>query len=232
MTVNYFYWSLTRLVQFFILPLYGRVTVVGVERVPRRGPLIVVSNHLNDADPGIIATRMPRRIVFMTKVELFRIPVLGTMLRLYGAFPVRRGEADLSALRKSKEALRDGLALGLFPEGTRSGERATLGKAWPGAALIALRGRVPILPVGITGSQHMGMPGMFLRVFHRYDITLKIGEPFFLEQPARIDTHAAEEGIEIIMEKIAALLPEEYRGYYGDKAREGRALTGQPAPEK
>jgi 1-acyl-sn-glycerol-3-phosphate acyltransferase len=160
--------------------------------VPPEG-LLVVSNHLNDADPGILSTRFPRRLVFMTKVELFRIPGLAQFLRSYGAFPVRRGEADLSSLRRSNETLKAGLALVLFPEGTRAAERASLGKAWPGAGLVALRNQVTILPVAITGSQDMGMPGLFLRVFRRRRITLTIGR-FFRLSPARINTRGPEAG--------------------------------------
>ena len=225
-----FYRLVTEYVHYFLLPLYAKVTVKGVENLPRKGPVIIVSNHLNDADPGVLATRSPRRRVYMTKVELFRVPVLKTFLKWYGAFPVRRGEADLSALRRSNETLKAGLALVLFPEGTRSAGDARLGKAWPGAALIALRNRVPMVPAAITGTQYMALPGMFLRPFRRYDVTLTFGEPFFLPQPARVDTAAAEAGTAVIMEKIAALLPAGYRGYYGEKADDKETLAAPPAP--
>ncbi len=218
MIVSAFYWLVTHTVRLFVMPLYATIQVRGVENVPRTGPLLLASNHLNDADPGVLSTRMPRRLVFMTKVELFRVPVLAQFLRLYGAFPVRRGEADLSAIRLSNETLKAGLALVLFPEGTRAGQRGSLGQAWPGAGLIALRNRVPILPCAITGSQDMGMPGMFLRVLRRRRITLNIGEAFYLDQPARINTESSTAGAELIMRRIAALLPEDYRGYYGDGA--------------
>jgi 1-acyl-sn-glycerol-3-phosphate acyltransferase len=223
-----FYWFVTRVVQFIILPLYARVEVRGVEKVPLKGPLIVASNHLNDADPGILSSRIPRRLVFMAKVELFHIPVIKWILRGYGAFPVRRGEADLSSLRRSSQTLKEGLALVLFPEGTRAGARATLGEAWPGAGLLALRQRVPVLPVAITGSQHMAMPWMFVRVCRRYRVTLTIGEPFFLPPVERVNADAARQATDVIMRKIAALLPEEYRGYYGDEAARVPAAQEEP----
>lgn len=219
MTVAAFYWLVTTFVHYFLLPLYAGVKVSGLDNVPRGGPVIICSNHLNDADPGILATRLPRRLVFMTKVELFRVPGLAQFLHLYGAFPVRRGEADLSALRRSNGALNDGLALVLFPEGTRAGSRANLGQAWPGAALIALRNRVPIVPAAITGSQDMAMPMMFLRALRRRRVTLTVGEPFYLDIPDRVNSAAVAAGTEAIMTKIAALLPPEYRGYYGNEAR-------------
>jgi 1-acyl-sn-glycerol-3-phosphate acyltransferase len=228
--VAWFYWLVTRVVYVFVMPLYAGITVRGIENVPRSGALLVASNHLNDADPGVLATRIPRRLVFMAKSELFGIPVLAQMLRLYGAFPVRRREADLSALRRSHETLRAGLALVLFPEGTRSGKEARLGRAWPGAGLIALRDDVPILPCAITGSQDMGMPKMFLRVFRRRRVTLTIGVPFRLEPVARVNTEASAAGADVIMRRIAELLPPEYRGYYGEEAGAG-SRTETPAPE-
>jgi 1-acyl-sn-glycerol-3-phosphate acyltransferase len=211
----FFYWLVTYAVRFFVMPLYATIDAKGLENIPRTGPLLIASNHLNDADPGVLATRFPRRIIFMTKAELFKVPVLSRFLKWYGAFPVRRGEADLSSLRRSNETLKAGLALVLFPEGTRSALRASLGQAWPGAGLIALRNDVPILPCAITGSQDMGMPGMFLRVFRRRHITLTVGKPFHLEQPARVNAETSKAGAEAVMRRIAELLPEGYRGYYG-----------------
>jgi 1-acyl-sn-glycerol-3-phosphate acyltransferase len=212
-----FYWLTTHLVHYFLLPIYAHERVTGLENIPRHGPLIIASNHLNDTDPGVLCTRIPRRLVFMTKDELFHVPGLAQFLTLYGAFPVRRHEADLAALRRCNETLKRGLALVLFPEGTRAGMRASLGQAWAGTALIALRNNVPILPVAITGSQDLALPRMFIRPFRFRHLTLTIGKPFLLEQPERLNAAAAEAGTAVIMAKIAALLPPEYRGYYGSE---------------
>lgn len=214
--------------RYLILPWYATYEVRGAEHVPLEGPLIVASNHLNDADPGVLVWGIPRRLVFMTKAELFKIPVLKQFLEAFGAFPVRRGEADLGALRSAAEVLKDGNALVIFPEGTRSGERAQLLPAHPGTALLALRAGVPILPCAITGSQHMGMPRMFLRPFRRWRIVLTIGEPFSLSKPARLNGEAAAEGTRQIMARIAALLPESYRGYYGSEP--GEIAAESPLP--
>jgi 1-acyl-sn-glycerol-3-phosphate acyltransferase len=121
--------------------------------------------------------------------------------------------------------LKDGNALVIYPEGTRSGAEAKMRRAHPGTALVAQRASVPILPCAITGSQHMGLPKMFLTPFRRWKVVLTIGEPFVLPKPARLNAEAAAEGTQMIMERIAALLPEEYRGYYGS----GRAAE-EPAP--
>ncbi len=201
--------------RYLMLPLYGSIEVKGAENIPSSGPLVVAANHLNDADPGVLTWSIPRGLVFMTKAELFKVPGLKQFLEAFGAFPVRRGEADLGALRAASEILKRGDALVIFPEGTRSGGSARMRKAHSGTALIALRGNYPILPCAITGSQHMGMPLMFLKPFRRWRITLTIGEPFVLPKPERLNGEAAAAGTQVIMEKIASLLPESYRGYYG-----------------
>jgi 1-acyl-sn-glycerol-3-phosphate acyltransferase len=198
-----------------LLPVYTRITVTGIENLPMTGPLVIASNHLNDADPGILCTRIRRPIAFMAKIELFRVPVLAQFLRGFGAFPVKRGEADLSALRNANLALEKGLAVCIFPEGTREGAGEQLAEGWPGAALIALRAGVPVLPVAIHGSGKLGIPKMFLRVHRREQVTLAIGKPFTLPKPERLNASAAQDGIRQVMERIAALLPEANRGYYG-----------------
>jgi 1-acyl-sn-glycerol-3-phosphate acyltransferase len=212
--VPFVYWLATNVTKVVLLPIYTRVSVTGVENVPAEGPLIIASNHLNDADPGIICTRIPRRIVYMAKVELFRVPGLAQFMRAFGAFPVRRNEADLSALRLAHESLKAGQALCIFPEGTRGGPPEKLRQGWPGAGLIALRNDAPVLPIAITGSGRLGIPFMFLRFYKRYRVTLTIGEPFYLPKPDRINAESSAESTRIIMEKVAALLPPENRGYY------------------
>ncbi|HLF71531.1 MAG TPA: lysophospholipid acyltransferase family protein [Dehalococcoidia bacterium] len=209
------YWGATWFSKFVLLPPYCSIRVTGLENVPREGAIVIASNHLNDADPGVICTRFPRHVVYMAKDELFRVPLLGWFLRSIGSFPVRRNEADLTALRKANEALAQGLAVCIFPEGTRSAGGAALLEGWPGAALIALRNDTPVLPIAITGSQRLSLPLMFLRPYRRDKVTLTIGKPFHLPKPARVNAESAKEGTRIIMEHIAALLPESYRGYYG-----------------
>ena len=220
------YWLATWVVWYLMLPFYAKVRIKGLENVPKTGPLIIASNHLNDADPGIICGGLPRRVAYMAKVELFKVPGLSHFLRAFGAFPVRRGEADLTALRRSTEVLKQGLALVIFPEGTRGAPEAKLREAWPGAGLLALRNDAPILPVAITGSQKLYLPKMFLRPFRRADVTFTIGEPFYLPKPDRINAQSAADGTRVIMEHIAALLPESYRGFYAGALADEDSSSG------
>jgi len=207
-------WKLRHL----IVPLYARVAVTGLDNVPRDGPLVIACNHLNDADGALLMACLPRTIAFMAKAELFAVPLLGRLLRALGAIPVRRNEADLSALRHANAALHRGLALGIFPEGRSTTHEASLSEAWPGAALVALRADAPVLPVAITGAQRLQLPFFPPPLFHRHQVTLTIGEPFHLAKPSRLNSEAAAAGTASIMLRIAALLPPAYRGYYGDDA--------------
>jgi 1-acyl-sn-glycerol-3-phosphate acyltransferase len=164
----------------------------------------------------------------LAKQELFKYPGLRHFLNGYGAVPVRRGEADLTALRKANELLEEGYAVCIFPEGTSSKEKAQLKEAFAGAGLIALRSGIPVLPMAITGSQRLGLPQMFLRLpFPRQHVTITYGKPFVPKKPARINGEAAKAATQEIMERIAALLPPEYRGYYGDAPS---ADAAEPAP--
>jgi len=215
------------LTKHVLVPPCASVTVQGLDNLPLSGPLIIATNHLGDSDPGILGSSIPRRIVFLAKIELFKVPIFKQFMIGYGAIPVHRNQADLTALRAAAEALEQGLALGVFPEGTASEERAQMREAWPGVGLLALRNHVPVLPIAITGSQRLGVPKMFLhpRPFNRDRVLIRIGEPFLLPKPDMLNAEAARAATRTIMERIAALLPESYRGYYG-------SAVEAPAAEK
>jgi 1-acyl-sn-glycerol-3-phosphate acyltransferase len=213
--VPFFYltgWLVVRL----IMAIYARIEVIGAENVPRRGGLIIVSNHLNNADPGMVGAFLHRRVTYMAKDEMFQWPLFGGYIRLIGAFPVRRFEGDLKALRQAVQVVRRGQALVMFPEGTRSTTGA-MTRGHPGTSMVALRAGAPILPVAITGSEVVRLPSAFLRPFRRTKIRMVVGQPFFLPSVRRPRADDIERCTDIIMGHIADLLPPQYRGYYQDK---------------
>jgi 1-acyl-sn-glycerol-3-phosphate acyltransferase len=221
------YWANIRSWVQLIIVLASSRDVKGRENVPRKGPLILTSNHLNLADPPILTYTTPRRIRWMAKRELFDIPIAGLFYRAFGCLPVRRFEADLQALRKSQELLRRGEVLGMFPEGTRSRTRG-LTTAEPGTALLALRTGAPVLPVAIWGTEGIKLP----RNLFKYNrIHVRYGEPFTLPQVKRITRAEVQAGTDAIMKAIAALLPPEYRGVYGD-GPEGQPKEPLSVPAK
>ncbi|PFG74107.1 lysophospholipid acyltransferase family protein [Tepidiforma thermophila] len=204
-----FYWACTYLLRG-ALWLVVRWEVRGREHVPMEGGLIVVSNHLNNADPPIVGAGVAkRRIRWMAKVELFRYP-FGVIPRLWGAFPVRRFEADLGAMLTAERILRQGGVLGMFPEGTRS-KTGYFGTLHPGTALIALRTGAPVLPCAVTGTEKLRNPLVLLR---RPRFTVTIGEPIRVEAVKRPTEEQVSALTERIAEAIRSLLPPGYRGPY------------------
>ncbi len=189
--------------------------VVGKEHVPPGGPLVVACNHLNNADPPAVALAIPRLPTFMAKREMIGWPILGPAFRAFGAFPVRRFEADLAALRAAAEVVNSGAMLVMFPEGTRS-RTGGLTRGHPGTALIALRTGAPVLPVAITGTESIHWPWLFIKPLSVRHVKLTIGEPFRLPPVERANSEAAAQATDLIMRRIAALLPPQYRGVYAD----------------
>jgi 1-acyl-sn-glycerol-3-phosphate acyltransferase len=195
--------------------LFTRLQVKGKKDVPPKGALLVVANHLNFNDPPLLGAMLGRQVVFMAKEELFRSRPLAWFLNSLGAFPVHRGRLDRKAIRQSGKVLAEGKALVMFPEATRS-PKAQLQRAFPGSALIVSRQAVPVLPVGIYGTERLKGPWLF----RRPRITVNIGQPFSLPKAgSRLTKDELAEHTDIIMRRIAELLPPEYRGVYGGKAK-------------
>ena len=206
------FYRFAKLVIGLILLVWTRKQVVGLKNVPRRGPVILASNHVSLLDAGLLPVVVPRRIVYMGKIELFRTPIIGPLYKLAGFIPVRRFEGDLTALRKAEEILRQNQVLGMFPEGTRS-RKPGLGKGQPGTAMIGLRSGAPIVPVAVTGTEGVAVPRSFFRITR---VRVVFGKPFELPKDRRLKTELVEQCTERIMKEIALLLPEEYRGVYAE----------------
>jgi 1-acyl-sn-glycerol-3-phosphate acyltransferase len=191
--------------------LCARFKVRGRENVPVQGPLLVISNHINLADPPLIAISLRRITIIMAKEELFHSRFSGYFVSRFGSFPVHRGQMDREALRQADQVLARGWALVMFPEGTRSPE-AKLQPAFPGVALLAIRSGAPILPVGISGSENIKGAIWWLR---RPRITVNIGTPFHLPPiNGRVSREELIRHTDLMMRRIAELLPAEYRGDY------------------
>lgn len=200
----------------FLFTIYIRkFEVVGREHVPLEGPLVLASNHVNNVDPPAITLAVPRFPMFMAKQEMTTWPILGPAIRMFGSFPVRRGGADLSAIRAASDVVNEGNMVVMFPEGTRS-RTGGLTKGHPGTALIALRTGAPILPVAVTGTETIAWPWLFIKPLSIKHVKVTIGEPFRLPPVERIDSDAAAAATGVIMRRIAALLPPQQRGVYAD----------------
>lgn len=193
--------------------------VIGRERVPPEGPLLIVANHLSYLEPPLLAAIIPRRITFLAGYELYELPWLAPILRAMGALPVRRGGMrDLEALRAAVTLLRRGEAVALFPEGGISTSPG-LARAKPGLSLLAQRSGAPILPIGISGTDRLHRIAPFLTArWRKPRVRVQIGPPFTPDfGTARPDHQAIADDV---MDRIAALLPARYRGEYRDGRRQ------------
>jgi len=162
-------WAVGRPTIGTLVKVAARLKVYGRERVPLDGGLVIACNHYSWLDPAALGAACPRTIYYMAKVEAHRIPGLGAFIRAFGCFPVRRGESDRDAVRTMRQVVRDGLALGLFAEGTRQ-LSGVPGAVQPGAAMVALQEDVPIIPVAVHGSQTW-KPGNF------HPVSIAWGQP-------------------------------------------------------
>ena len=190
-----------------------KLETVGLENVSSEGPLILMITHTNFLDPLLAGTLMPREVVTMSKVENFWHPIMGILVRLYGAFPVRRGEVDLWAIRRSLEVLDNGEVLLMAPEGTRSGH-GRLQKGHDGMTFIALRADAPILPMAIIGGEHFWTNLSKLR---HTPVKIIIGKVFrFSSAQKRVGREIMSKMTEEGMYQLASLLPPERRGVYSN----------------
>ncbi|RWR14991.1 lysophospholipid acyltransferase family protein [Siminovitchia fortis] len=144
-----FYQFSKTVVNSILRPLY-RIEVRGIENFPKSGGVLLCTNHISNLDPPVVGITCPRPVSFMAKEELFRVPILKSILPNVKAFPVKRGMSDRGALRKGLSLLKEGEVLGLFPEGTRS-KTGKVGKGLAGAGFFALRSDAEIIPCAIIG---------------------------------------------------------------------------------
>ncbi len=200
-----------------------RIDAAQIARIPDRGPLIVVANHVNSLEVPIVYTRFrPRPFTGFAKAEVWDHPFLGPLARLWGAIPLHRGEADVEAFRAGLAALAEGKILGVAPEGTRSYD-GRLQRGLPGMVVLALRTGTPLMPIAYYGGEYYQRN---LRRLRRTDFHVVVGDPFVLEPgDRRVNREVRQAMADEAMARIAALLPPAYRGVYADAVGAPFSLT-------
>jgi 1-acyl-sn-glycerol-3-phosphate acyltransferase len=172
-----------------------RAEIVGAENVPDQGPVILCSNHISNLDPPFVGCYLERKVHFMAKAELFRIPVFGWIIQQLGAFPVKRGGVSKESIKLALANLREGKMLAIFPEGSRS-NAGGMGKK--GAASLAIKSGATVVPAAVVGRY---------KLFQRTSIVY--GPPVDLTEFAGGNSEELEAATEKIMKAIRSLLSKE-----------------------
>jgi 1-acyl-sn-glycerol-3-phosphate acyltransferase len=206
-----FRWWFLSFIKFTRLILM-RATIRGLENFPKKGPALVVFNHIGDLDGFLVGSVLsfpPDAIVKIeTRDERW---LVGRIIRAYGFIYIHRGMPDRRALRAVLDGLAEGRVVVLAPEG-RQTLTGGLEEGTDGTTFLALKSGAPIIPVALTGTQNPRVYGN-LKKWKRSDVTVTIGKPFYVEE--QLDRHESmPAGTRRIMEELAKLLPKEYRGKY------------------
>ena len=205
----------------FCFNTFGRLEVTGSEGVPPYGPLIVVANHIAYNDPPVLVAGVPRPLDFLGKKELFSSPIKRLVMRGFRVHPLDRSAAGIEAMRTALDLLARDHAVVIFPEGRISAHHA-MEEGRPGAAFLAIKSQAPILPIGIYGTEKFSprrMPFPFCQMH------VNIGQPFTPPvMEGRVPRAVVNSVLDMIMQRIAALLPEEYQGVYA-LSKSGRATS-------
>ena len=194
-------YSFAKAIFLFIFKYLCRWKVEGACNVPKKGPAIILANHVSYWDAVVLAVATPRRIYFMGHSGLFKIPIFAQIIKSLGAFPVDREKSDRAALRAAMEILNRGDVLGIFPEGTRIRD-GSLGKFKMGAAMIAAKTNAPLVPFALINT-----PNIFSRGFFRpFKVVIK--EPVYIvkEEGQKITSQRLEEISIDIRQQILTVL--------------------------
>jgi len=163
--------------KLFVLPIYKfvfRGHLIGIENIPQKNAFIMVSNHGSLLDPPFLGHALGRNISFMAKAELFKIPLLGFIIRACGAYPVKRGIVDKNTIKTACKKLSNDNCIGIFIDGTRQ-KNGRVNKPKQGAALLAFKNQKLLLPVAIVNSHRLIRFKFFIPMFSK--IVVKVGKP-------------------------------------------------------
>ncbi|MFC4302761.1 lysophospholipid acyltransferase family protein [Cohnella boryungensis] len=181
--------AILRVIYYLLYRLEAR----GIDNIPREGPVVLCSNHKSLQDPITLGVWVPRKVHYMAKEELFRIPIFGRAIRAVGAFPVKRGGVSKEAIRTAITLLQGGNVMGIFPEGTRN---ETVGMGKRGAVTMAARAKAIVVPVALVGEYRL-----FRKMLAVYGAPIDLTP--YVEQGT---SEGMEQATELIMDRIKEMV--------------------------
>lgn len=201
----------------FGLGILCRIDAGDIEKIPATGPLIVFTNHTGSVEvPLVFVLLQPRPVTGLAKVETWDNFFMAWLFNLWGAIPIRRGEADMEAMRKALESLEYGKILGISPEGTRN-KTGKLLRGHPGIVALAIHSRASIIPLAHWGGEKFKTN---LKGFKRTDFHIRVGKQFQIHtNNQKVDKKTRQKIVDEMMYQLASMLPAEYRGEYSDLSK-------------
>ena len=196
----------------------GRIKVLGKDNIPYGRPYVVAMNHISIFDPPLIAAFWPEMLEIVGASDVFEKPGQGQLLKMYGVIPVHRGEYDRVLMQRVITLINAGYPLLIAPEGGRSHVTA-MRRALPGIAYIIEKTDVPVVPAGLVGTTD----DFWQRATHgeRPQLEVRIGSPFnlpIITEKGAARREARQRNADLVMQYVAGLLPQDYRGVYADSA--------------
>lgn len=188
------------------------VSVEGMENFPKTGPLLIVINHIGDADAVAVVSQLTAPPDALGKIELYDVPILGKMMHWYGVIWLHRGRADIKAIRSALDGLAENRIIIIAPEG-RYSLTGALEEGSNGAAFLAYKSGAPVLPITVTGTENENVYG-HMKKLKRAKVHVKVGQMLKLNEQVEDRQEAVAQGTRQIMAALASLLPEKYRGEY------------------
>ncbi|MBX3036226.1 MAG: 1-acyl-sn-glycerol-3-phosphate acyltransferase [Anaerolineales bacterium] len=188
------------------------VSVEGMENFPKTGPLLIVINHIGDADAVAVVSQLPNPPDALGKIELCDLPILGKLMHWYGIIWLHRGRPDIRAIKSALDGLAENRIIIIAPEG-RYSLTGALEEGSGGAAFLAYKSGAPVLPITVTGTENENVYGS-LKKFKRAKVHVKVGKMLKVSNQFETRQEAVSQGTSQIMEALANLLPEKYRGEY------------------
>jgi 1-acyl-sn-glycerol-3-phosphate acyltransferase len=199
-----------------LLRIFCKIETSELDKIPRKGPFILATNHINFLEAPVLYIFMrPRRTIAMAKKELWEKKFTAFLMNLWEVLPINRGGVDIQGMKNCIKVLEDGDFLCLAPEGTRSRDgRLLSGKA--GVIMFAQKGNAPIIPLAHWGGETLSKN---LKRFKRTPFKIRVGEPVEISIPegVKADSKVRQQIADEVMIQIARLMPEEYHGYYTGK---------------